>query len=79
MDATTLLDWACKILLGIVGWHSVRLMNAMEKSKTDMTDHKLHVSENYAKKSELSPIYKTLSDIQGDIKELLGRKREQDK
>ena len=77
-DDISFLEWAFKGSVGIIftvgGWLWVKLMAAVSKNRDDLSDLKLHVSENYAKKTDLSPIYETLKSIQYDIKTLLGRK-----
>lgn len=73
------LEWAFKGVVGaifVVGWWMWgRLVSTVVKTQDDLNTHKLHVSETYAKKEELKPIYACLTDIQNDVKELLGRKR----
>jgi len=48
------------------------------KTKDALSDHRLIVSENYAKKTDLAPIYSKLDDVQNDIKILIGRKQQKD-
>lgn len=81
-DDIGFLEWGFKGAVGVIftvgGWMWVKLMNAVVKNKDDLAEHKLHVSDTYAKKTELSPIYEAVAEIRGDVKELLGRKRERD-
>lgn len=78
------LDWetAFKLLVGILfaigAWVWKMLIAKVIKIDDDLNAHKLAVSENYAKKIELTPIYSKLDDIQNDIKQLLGRKQQRD-
>ena len=53
-------------------------MAAVARNRDDIAEYKLHVSDNYTKKSDLSPIYDTLKSMQADIKLLLARKHVDD-
>lgn len=78
-DQLSTLEWAFKGLVGIIfsigWWLWSRLVATVVQTKEELSAHKLDISERYAKKEDLRPIYDTLKDMQGDIKELLGRKR----
>ncbi len=78
-EEISFLEWGFKGIVGAifcVGWWMWgRLVSTVVKTKEDLNDHKLHVSETYAKKDDLKDIKETLNTMQGDIKELLGRKR----
>lgn len=89
-DDIGLLEWAFKggvtgcVLAGAWLWRGLvgdlkELGGDMTATKQALNDHKLTVSENYAKKIELTPIYNKLDDVQNDIKILIGRKQEQDR
>ena len=77
-DDVSFVEWGFKgavtIILTAGGWLWGKTMSAVAKNRDDLSDHKLHVSEHYAKKTDLSPIYDTLKSIQVDIKVLLARK-----
>lgn len=89
VDETSLLETGFKaavsVAFAIGAWMGKmlvsRIMNMdkeIQKHADDLNAHKLTVSENYAKKVELTPVYAKLDDIQNDIKQLLGRKQERD-
>lgn len=81
-DDVGFLEYAFKGSVGLLitagGWLLGMLMKATAENKEALSDHKLHVSEHYAKKTEFEPINDALDEMRGDIKELLGRKRERD-
>lgn len=70
-------DWAFKGLVSIVltagAWLWVMLIHAVAKNRDDLAAHKLHVSENYAKKTEISDVFDCIDEVRKDIKILLGR------
>lgn len=81
-DDISFIEWAFKACVGIIftvgGWLWAKLMQSVAKNRDDLSDHKLYVAENYAKKIDLTPIYDTLKNIQSDIKTLLVRKERDD-
>lgn len=78
VDDTAFLEWAFKgmvsITLTVFGWFQIMLVKSVVRNRDDLTAHKLHVSEHYARKSDLEPLYDYLDEIRNDIKELLVRK-----
>ena len=77
-DDISFLEWAFKGCVGIIftvgGWLWAKLMSAVAKNRDEISKLQLHVSENYAKKTDLNPIFDALKSIQLDVKILLGRK-----
>lgn len=73
----SMLEWAFKGLVSIVltvgAWMWVMLVRSVGKNREDLADHKLHVSENYAKKTDIGDVFDCISEIQKDIKILLQR------
>jgi hypothetical protein len=79
-----LFEWAFKGLVGIVltigGWLWIMLVRAVSKNREDialykeaLSEHKLHVSEHYAKKIEIRDVFDALDEVRKDIKTLLAR------
>lgn len=77
VNDTGLLEWSFKGLVSIVltvgAWLWVMLVKSVNRTKDDLSDHKLHVSENYAKKTEISDVFDCIAEIRNDIKTLLQR------
>lgn len=76
-DDISWLEWAFKglvvVMLTVGGWLWTMLVRAVSKNKDDLADHRLHVSENYAKKIEIRDVFDALDEVRKDIKILLGR------
>jgi hypothetical protein len=77
-DDVSFLEYGFKTAVALIftvgGWLWAKLMGAVTQTKDDLAAHRLYTSENYAKKTDLGPIYQTLQSIQMDIKTLLSRK-----
>lgn len=78
------LEWGFKGVVGILftvgGWLWVMLIGkvkeqqtAIDANKDALADHKLHVSETYAKSDSLTRIHDRLDDMSKDIKTLIGQ------
>ncbi len=76
-DDISLLEYGFKGLVSVVltigGWLWIMLVRAVGKNRDDLADHKLHVSENYAKKTEIGDVFDAIDDMRRDIKTLLQR------
>jgi predicted nucleotide-binding protein (sugar kinase/HSP70/actin superfamily) len=62
------------VAIPIVGW----LVYMVTKTKTDLTDHKIHVAENYVLKEDAekaeTKIYDMLKTVNGKLDRLIERK-----
>jgi len=78
VDDTGLMDWAFKGLVSVLfvigGWMWVMLVKATIKNRDELNAHKLDVAANYARRTDLNPIYDYLDEIRQDIKTLIRRK-----
>lgn len=78
MDFNSFTEYAFKgvvvILLTVLGWIGVSMNRSLAKTKDDLSAHKLHVSENYAKATSLVRIYELIDVVSSDIKTLLQRR-----
>lgn len=83
-DEIGLFEWAFKgivaTIFGIGTWLWSRLMVAVKENRDnitlvdkDLANHKLHVSDNYAKIKMFDDMNKTINDIQKDIKVIIGK------
>ena len=60
--------------MGAFAWWNIMLHSGMEKNKTDLAEHKLHIAENYAKKIDIDKIYEKIEKVEdgvNDIKKML--------
>ena len=77
VEDSGLMDWAFKGLVSVVltvgAWMWVMLIGAVKENRKELSDHKLHVSEHYARKTEISDVFDCIVEIQKDIKTLLQR------
>ena len=82
-DDIGMLEWVFKATvagISAIGWYLWRsLVSDVKEVDKQLNAHQLHTSENYAKKTELTPIYAKLDDMQNDLKILVGMKREREK
>ena len=53
MDWQTIINISAGALLGVVGWFARQLWDSVKELKTDVSAIRLHMSENYVKKSEV--------------------------
>ena len=53
MDFQEIVNIGIGSVLCAVGWFSRQIWDDLKKVKSDLDSHKLHISENYVKKSEL--------------------------
>lgn len=76
-DETGFIEWAFKGIVGMLftvgGYLWVSLTRAVSKNRDDLSDHRLHVSENYAKKTEITKVFEAIDEVRKDIKTLLMR------
>jgi hypothetical protein len=56
MDWQNLFNIAGGAALAVVGWFARQLWDSVKELKADIADLKLHVSENYVKKSEVESL-----------------------
>ena len=85
MPSSDFIDWLFKgfitVFVMISGYAFAYVMKEIKDAaklaqiaKNELADHKLYISEHYAKKDDLTPIYKVLDEMRTDIKTLLSRK-----
>lgn len=85
MPSNDFYDWLFKgfitVFVMVSGYLFVYVMKLIKEAadkaqlaKDDLAEHKLYISEHYAKKDDLTPIYKVLDEMRTDIKTLLSRK-----
>jgi hypothetical protein len=71
-------EWSFKGLVTLMltagGWFVATLTKSVSDTREDLADHKLHVSENYAKTDSLERIHDRIDEVASDIKTLLQRK-----
>ena len=71
------IEWAFKGAVGMLftigGYLWLTLTRSVSKNRDDIAEHKLHVSENYAKKSEITKVFDAIDEVRRDIKTLLIR------
>ena len=76
-DEISIVEWAFKglvsIILSIGAWLWVMLVGAVRDAQKELDAHKLNVSENYARKTDIRDVFTAINEIQKDIKTLLGR------
>ena len=76
-DESGFIEWAFKgivsLLFSIGGYLWGSLTRAVGKNRDDLSDHRLHVSENYAKKTEITKVFEAIDEVRKDIKTLLMR------
>jgi hypothetical protein len=53
MDWQTIINIGAGALLGVGGWFARQLWDSVKELKTDISQIRLHMSENYVKKSEV--------------------------
>ena len=53
MDWQTIINIGAGALLGAGGWFARQLWDSVKELKTDISQIRLHMSENYVKKSEV--------------------------
>jgi hypothetical protein len=53
MDWQTIINIGAGALLGVGGWFARQLWDSVKELKTDISAIRLHMSENYVKKSEV--------------------------
>ena len=53
MDWQTIINIGAGALLGVGGWFARQLWDSVKELKTDISEIRLHMSENYVKKSEV--------------------------
>ena len=53
MDWQTIINISAGALLGVGGWFARQLWDSVKELKTDVSAIRLHMSENYVKKSEV--------------------------
>jgi hypothetical protein len=53
MDWQTIINISAGSLLGVGGWFARQLWDSVKELKTDVSAIRLHMSENYVKKSEV--------------------------
>lgn len=56
MDWQNLINLGAGTLLAIGGWFARQLWDSVKELKTDIADLRLHVSDNYVKKSEVDSL-----------------------
>ena len=56
MDWQNLINIGAGTLLAIGGWFARQLWDSVKELKTDIADLRLHVSDNYVKKSEVDSL-----------------------
>lgn len=76
-DEQGVAEWAFKGLvstvLAIGAWLWITLVGEVRSTKDDLAAHKLKVSEEYARKTDIKDVFAALNEMQKDIKTLLGR------
>lgn len=70
MDWQTIINISAGALLGVGGWFARQLWDSVKELKNDVSSIRLHVSENYVKKSEVDTL-KTEMDKRFDRIEVL--------
>lgn len=70
MDWQIILNIVAGAIVGVGGWFARRLYDAVDGLKSDMSRIKLHLSENYVKKSEVDS-FRTDMDKRFDRIEVL--------
>ncbi len=77
VNEPSLMEWAFKGLVSIVltvgAWLWIMLIGRVERTKEELNQHKLHVSDHYAKKTDIRDVFDCIIEIQQDIKTLLQR------
>jgi len=61
-------------IMGAFAWWNIMLHSGMEKNKSDLAEHRLHIAEHYAKKIDIDKIYEKIEKVEdgvNDIKNLL--------
>lgn len=53
MDWQTIINIGAGALLGVGGWFARQLWDSVKELKTDISEIRLHMSENYVKKSDV--------------------------
>ena len=53
MDWQTIINIGAGALLGVGGWFARQLWDSVKELKTDISQIRLHMSENYVKKSDV--------------------------
>lgn len=76
-EETGFFEWAFKGTVGaamaVGGKVLFSLFNAQHQNEKEIAEHKLNVSDNYVKKSDLQEIKTSLTEVRQDIKILLTR------
>jgi cell division protein FtsB len=73
MDWQQIINFALSAFLGVIGWFARQLWEAVQKLKEDVNSLELHVSENYAKKSDINNLKTDLNARFDRIEQLIDK------
>jgi hypothetical protein len=73
MDWQHYINLGCGTALAVMGWFARQLWEAVQKLKEDVNSLELHVSENYAKKSDINNLKTDLNARFDRIEQLIDK------
>lgn len=56
-------------IMGAIAWWNIMLHNGIEQSKNELASHKLHVAENYARKTDIQDMRDEMKSEIKDVKQ----------